>query len=172
MFDPRLRPQINRATYARYAPGSIFKTIIGLAALEGGLNPKELFNSAPDPQNPNHGIIYVGNHAVHDLAPAGEHNFRDALKLSSNCYFIANGLRAGMQRIAKLGQRLHLAERNGLPTRQEIPGLFPSLQQVEGKWTDGDTANICIGQGAMAVTPLQMAVMTAAIANGGTICVV
>jgi penicillin-binding protein 2 len=169
LLDPALRPQINRATYARYAPGSVFKPVVGLAALEAGLDPNQTYTSAPDPQNPGHAAYYVGNRRIRDLAPPGPHNFRDALKLSSNCYFIANGLRAGIERIVEIGQRLHLAERSGLPTRQDTPGLFPSLEKVHSHWTEGETANICIGQGAMAVTPMQMAVMTAAIANGGTV---
>jgi cell division protein FtsI/penicillin-binding protein 2 len=69
----------------------------------------------------------------------------------------------------KLAQRLHLGERTGLPTRQEVPGIFPSLKKVGANWQDGDTANMCIGQGPMAVTPIQMAVLASALANGGKV---
>jgi penicillin-binding protein 2 len=66
--------------------------------------------------------------------------------------------------------KFHLGERTGLPTRQETTGIFPALKQVQSPdWRDGDSANICIGQGGMAVTPMQMAVAYSAIANGGTI---
>ena len=159
--DPKLRPQINRATQENYAPGSIFKTVIGLACLEGGLDPSEtIFNS---------GHILVGKRPIKDLAPVGHYDFRKALMHSSNTYFITNGLRIGIERIVRLGQVFHLGERTGLQTRQEVAGTFPDLKRINSHWYDGDTANLCIGQGQMAVTPLQMAVMTAAIANGGKV---
>ena len=162
LADPFLRPQINRATQENYAPGSIFKTIVGLACLEAGLNPKETI------YNPGH--IYVGRRYIGDLAPAGEYDFRRAIARSSNTYFITNGLRYRViEQVVALGQRLHLGERAGLPTRQEAAGNLPSLNRVRSGWRDGDTANVCIGQGEVAVTPLQMAVVTAALANGGKV---
>jgi penicillin-binding protein 2 len=151
----------NRATQENYAPGSIFKTIVGLACLESGLNPEtEIYNP---------GHIYIGRRYINDLAPAGDYDLRRAIVRSSNTYFITNGLRAGIQSIANLGKRLHLGERCDIPTWQDASGNFPSLKRVSSGWTDGDTANICIGQGEIAVTPLQMAVMTAALANGGKV---
>jgi penicillin-binding protein 2 len=159
--DPKMRPQRNRATQENFAPGSIFKPLVGLACLEAGLNPNEKI------YNP--GQIYVGRRRIDDLAPAGEYDFRRAILKSSNTYFITNGLRYGIANIVKLGERLHLGERTGLPTHQETAGIFPSLQRIGGGWAEGDTANICIGQGAVDVTPLQMAVMTAAFANGGKV---
>ena len=89
---------------------------------------------------------------------------------SCNTYFISNGLHvAGIANIVRMGERFGLGEETGLPTRQEVPGIFPSLKEVSSGWLEGDTANICIGQGRMAVTPIQMAVVTAAIANGGKV---
>jgi penicillin-binding protein 2 len=111
----------------------------------------------------------VGNRRINDTAPAGQYDFPKALMHSSNTYFITNGIKAGIENIIRLGQQFHLGERTGLHTRQEVGGSFPSLDRVRRNWHDGDTANICIGQGMMAVTPLQMAVMTAAIANGGKV---
>ncbi len=157
-----LTAEKNRATQENYAPGSIFKTIVGLACLESGLNHKQAI------YNPGH--YYVGRRYIDDQAPAGDYDFRRAIVRSSNTYFISNGLRYGcIEKIIKLGQQLHLGERTGLPTRQETAGHLPSLQRVRSAWFDGDTANICIGQGAIDVTPLQMAVMTSALANGGKV---
>jgi penicillin-binding protein 2 len=151
----------NCATYENYQPGSIFKTVVGLACLEAGLDPEATI------ENP--GYIDVGRKPFHDLAAPGSYNFHRALKMSSNTYFIYNGLHvAGISNIVRLTQRLHLGERTGLPTLQETPGIFPSLKKVgASSWHDGDTANICIGQGPMAVTPIQMAVLASALANGG-----
>ena len=69
-----------------------------------------------------------------------------------------------------MAEKFHFGERTGLPTRQETKGIFPTLKQVQSPdWRDGDSANICFGQGEMAVTPMQMAVAYAAIANGGKV---
>jgi len=169
LLDHKLRPQINRATQENYAPGSIFKIVTGLAALEAGLNPNALFTVQPDPQRPGKGCIYVGRRKIEDLAEPGSYDFRRALMKSSNAYFIDHGSRAGIERIIHLAQQFHLGERTGLPTRQEIAGIFPSTDSIRTGWSDGDTANICFGQGKMAVTPLQMVIMTAAVANGGKV---
>lgn len=166
-----VRMQRNRATQEHYHPGSIFKTIVGLACLEQGLNPLEKMVVQPNPARRDRGIIYVGrdHQAFVDTVTPGEYDFIRAIAKSSNAYFITNGLRFGVEKIVELGQRLHLGERIGIPTRQETPGLFPPLRKVNTNWRPGDTANLCIGQGAIDVTPLQMAVMTAALANGGKV---
>jgi penicillin-binding protein 2 len=164
-----MRPQINRATQDNYAPGSIFKTVIGLAALEAGVDPKAEVNVPPYPGQPRYGVAYVGKRKIRDSAGPGAYDFERALSLSSNGYFVSNGLYAGIDRILELGRQLHLGERTGLKTRQETSGIWPDDERLARGWSAGDTANICIGQGKMAVTPLQMAVMTSAIANGGTV---
>jgi len=169
LSDLETRPQINRALQENYAPGSIFKIIVGLAMLQHGISPNEKITVPADPARPGRGCIYIGKRKVEDLAPPGEYDFRRGFLKSSNHYFITNGLRTGAQNLVLLAQRFHLGERSEIPTGQEVPGGLPSLERVARGWTDGDTANLCIGQGELAVTPLQMATMAAAIANGGTI---
>jgi penicillin-binding protein 2 len=161
--------EMNRATWQNYMPGSIFKTVVGMAALEAGLDPEEIIRVEPNPAKPTKGHIRVLNHTFRDEAEPGDFNFRRALKRSSNGYFITIGLRIGPEAIIRLGQRLHLGEREGLPTRQDAPGQFPSLQRLSSGWTRVTTGNICIGQDPVWVTPLQIAVLTAAIANGGDV---
>ncbi|MFO1488932.1 MAG: penicillin-binding transpeptidase domain-containing protein [Verrucomicrobiota bacterium] len=169
LTDPHLRPQINRATQMQYQAGSTFKTIVALAALEKGLNPEEIYRVNPNPANPAKGIIYVGKQPFGDTAVPGDYNLRRALVRSSNAYFIEHGLRRGvLERVAELGDRLHLGEKIGLRLAQEAAGHFPTVEKVR-KWTAGNSANICIGQGEMDVTPLQLAVMTSALANGGEV---
>lgn len=169
--DQKLRPEFNRATQGSYAPGSIFKTIVGLAALEAGLNPHEIFIVAPNPQIPTAGVIYVGptHRKIRDTAPPGQYDFRRALKLSSNSYFVTNGLRVGPQRIVALGQKAHLGQRINLALNQEVSGFFPAVSRVSSSWTEGNTANLSIGQDPVQVTPMQIAVLTSALANGGTV---
>jgi penicillin-binding protein 2 len=160
--DMKLRPRINRATQENYAPGSIFKTVVGLAALEAGLDPDAIVD--------NPGYVYVGRRHITDLASPGQYNLRRAIIYSSNTYFITVGLRAGIENVIRMAEKFHFGERTGLPTRQETSGIFPTLSQVRSSgWRDGDSANICFGQGEMAVTPMQMTVAYAAIANGGKV---
>jgi penicillin-binding protein 2 len=162
--DKNLRPQWNRAMQENYAPGSIFKIVVGLAALEQGLNPEETFHSL--------GYFPIpGRKPMGDTAGAGDFNFSRALAKSSNPYFATQALKPGvLPKIVVLGRQLHLGERTGLVPRQETAGHFPTPEDVAASsWRYGDTANFSIGQGPIVVTPLQMAVMTAAVANGGKV---
>ena len=160
--DETLRPMINRATQERYPPGSIFKIIVALAALDAGtLHPHELLN--------NPGYFQLGKRKIHDTARPGDYDFIKAFLASSNYYFITQGLRCGIKRIVGMGNRFHLGEVTSVLARQEVEGEFPTLQQVSHAWSDGDTANLSIGQGPITVTPIQMAVMTSTIANGGKV---
>ncbi|MEW6161459.1 MAG: penicillin-binding transpeptidase domain-containing protein, partial [Verrucomicrobiota bacterium] len=166
--DEKLKPMFNRAVYGAYPPGSIFKTIVGIACLENNvMDPAEVIF--------NRGFYAVGRRPIDDQAEPGEYDFRRAFKRSSNTYFIHFGLKAGLDPIVEWGHRFRLGEKTGLVTRQESSGYFPAPGQREKKdgtlWFDGDTANLCIGQGDITVTPIQMAVMTAALANGGKILV-
>jgi penicillin-binding protein 2 len=164
-----LTAEKNRATQEKYAPGSIFKVVVGLAALEAGLNPNRLYAVEADPSHFGRGCIYIGKRRIDDQAPPGNYDFKHAIEKSSNSYFIQVGLQTGADRIVALAGKFHLGETNDLPTRQETGGDMPTLAQVHHGWRDGDTANMCIGQGDVAVTPLQMAVVYSAIANGGTV---
>jgi penicillin-binding protein 2 len=169
LVDPKLRPMFNRVFYGSYAPGSTFKIITGLAALDAGvLDPNYEYSSQ--------GFYKLGPRArpIDDTAPPGKYNFKEAFKHSSNTYFIEYGLRAGVQKLLEWGNQFGLGERTGLMgARQEVSGYFPEpgqrFKKDGGVWMDGDTANLCIGQGEITVTPLQLTVMTAAIANGGKV---
>lgn len=167
MNDPLLRPLLNRAIYGAYPPGSTFKMIDGLAIMESGM-----FDPRATVYNP--GYYKLGRRAINDTAPPGAYDFRESIKHSCNCYFIEYGLRMGPQRLIEMGNRFMLGERTRLvPRGYEVPGYFPETGQRYKKdgtlWMDGDTANLSIGQGEITVTPMQMAVVTAAIANGGKV---
>jgi penicillin-binding protein 2 len=146
-----------------YHPGSIFKLVTGLAALEAGVDPNERIH------NPGWIRVPGRNKPIDDLANPGEYDFLTAFIKSSNTYFITNGMRAGIESILRLGQRLHLGERTGLLASQESAGYLPKIAEVRRGWIAPDTAYICIGQGRLDVTPLQMAVMISAVANGGSV---
>jgi penicillin-binding protein 2 len=168
--DPNLNPTLNRATYGAYAPGSIFKIIIGLAGLEtGSLDPSEFYTNSGSFR------FNAKSHVWKDLAPPGRYDFRRAFLKSSNSYFIFYGLKAGFPAIMDMAERFHLGEKTKIPLMQENSGFFPTEAWVEKRNSEGepiqpgDVANICIGQGTVTVTPLQMVVMTAAVANGGSV---
>lgn len=164
--DPETKPMLNRASFAIYQPGSAFKIVVALAALEAGkLNPHEQFYSK--------GLYNLGPKKWECTAGAGNFDFHRAFIKSCNCYFIDHGLDVGVDNILRMGNQFCLGEKTGLPTRQDVAGYFPAVgtrrRNMGGPWTAGDTANLSIGQGDIAVTPLQMAVATAAVANGGKV---
>ena len=167
-----LEAEKNRATFENYAPGSIFKPVVALAALDNGLNPFEIYRVQANPAKPDRGCIYIGKRKIEDTAPPGDYDFKRALIHSSNSYFIWFGLQtAHVENIVTLGKKFRFGERTELFANQETKGDFPTTTQVlkRSGWTDGETANVCIGQGAVDVTPIQIAVAYSAIANGGTV---
>ena len=99
LSDPKLRPEINRATQQNYAPGSIFKPVVGLAALEAGLDPDAIVD--------NPGYVYVGRRQIHDLAPPGKYTLRNAIIESCNTYFVTVGLQAGKENVVRMAGKFH-----------------------------------------------------------------
>ena len=166
--DPILSPYYNRALQGAYPPGSTFKIIIALAAFEAGV-------MGLDYKVYNPGYYMVGKRRIDDPnAPVGEWAFTEAFKRSANTYFLDVGLKAGVERIIEMGERFNLGDKTGVvEPKFEVSGYYPEIGQREkrdgSRWTDGDTANLCIGQGEIMVTPLQIALVTAAVANGGTL---
>jgi len=163
--DEILTPQYNRALQGAYNPGSIFKIIVALACFENNImTPEDTVN--------NPGYYTLGRRHIKDTAPPGEYDFKEAFKHSCNYYFIDFGLKVGADRIIEMGDRFNLGDKTGVVQPSlERRGYFPKagehLKQDGTKWMDGDTANLCIGQGEILVTPVQMALMTSAVANGG-----
>ncbi len=159
--DPKYTPQVNRVMSGAYPPGSTFKIITGLACLENGLDPNEVFNSAGFYQ------ATPTSRPIADTAKAGPYDFERAFYRSSNTYFITMGMRAGLRKILEVAKRFHLGEKTGLSRRQEVPGNIPGPEKV-GPSLGMSAPDICIGQ-EITATPLQMAGMISVIANGGTL---
>ncbi|CAN5678188.1 penicillin-binding protein 2 [soil metagenome] len=161
-------PLLNRALSA-YAPGSTFKINTGLAGLRAGIGNRT-FNCS--------GGVTYGNKYMKCwiAAKGGAHgtiNLPDALKYSCNAFFYQYGNAAGIDQIDFMGQKLGLGQKSGIPLSGEAPGVLPGkewLKQVRpnDRWSDGFTANTAIGQGDVLATPLQMAIVAATVANGGT----
>lgn len=168
LLDPKRTPTFNRATHGAYHPGSILKILTALACLENGLDPHRKYTVEPNPSRPSKGAIYVGTRKIEDTAaPGDDYDFEKAFIKSSNSYFIQHGLLAGFRRLAEAGHRFHLGETTGILPGQESAGIFPEPDEQRA-WPAGKLADLCIGQ-QVDVTVIQMAMMTAAIANGGKV---
>jgi penicillin-binding protein 2 len=165
--DPR-KPLINRTISGVYAPGSTFKLVTALAALESGSTKPSDSYTCPGYFRLGSAVFNCWFHSGHGVVDLNE-----AIQRSCNVYFFHVGLKTGEGPIAEMARRMGLGHRTDIELEGERAGLVPDSRWkqlfLEDGWRDGDTCNIAIGQGAMAVTPLQMALLTAAIANGGTL---
>ncbi|MGF1640259.1 MAG: penicillin-binding protein 2, partial [Rhodospirillales bacterium] len=163
--NPRA-PLTNKAVAGQYAPGSTFKMVVALAALEkGAITPELTVNCW--------GRTRLGTADFHCWKRGGHGpvDLYDALTQSCDTYFYEVARRIGIDRIAAMAHRLGLGQVLGLDLPGERPGLLPNrdwkLATVGVPWQMGETLIAGIGQGYVLSTPLQLAVMTARIANGG-----
>ena len=165
LIDNPRRPLLHRALSGQYAPGSTFKMVVALAALEAGIiNDKSTF-SCP-------GHKRVGDQDFHCWKKSGHGtlNIVGAIEQSCDVFFYELGLRTGIERIAEMAERLGFGNQTGIDLPEEKSGLIPTKTWKEDKigepWALGETVNAAIGQGYLLATPMQMAVMTARLANG------
>ncbi|MGB6837396.1 MAG: penicillin-binding protein 2 [Dehalococcoidia bacterium] len=186
LLDDPAKPLVNHAIAEMYPPGSTFKQVTGVAALQEGIaTPSTTITSrgyitVPNQYNPE--VVYV----FRDWAALGTLNFYGGVAMSSDVYFyylaggyyqqgveIFRGL--GASRLASYARAFGLGAPTGIDLPGESPGLVPDprwKEQTLGEpWVTGDTYNFGIGQGYLATTPLQMVRVTAAIANGGDVLV-
>ena len=165
--DP-LKPFQNRAIQGQYPPGSTYKIVTALAALEEGvITPTTSFYC--------NGALPFGNRVFHCWRKGGhgQVELHKAIVQSCDVYFYQVGQRLGVDRLAHYARLFGLGELTGISLPHEKKGLIPSsawkLNRFKTPWQPGETLSISIGQGYDLVTPLQMAVLTAAVANGGTV---
>lgn len=165
--DPR-HPLTNRALQGQYPPGSTFKIVVAAAALESDKWSSET-------TVPCAGTFLSGNHVFKDWKKGG-HGVMDmnqAIVNSCDVYFYSIGRRLGIDAIAETARAFGLGQPTGIDLPSERVGIVPSTewkQRVRKEpWYPGETISVAIGQGAVTVTPLQMAVATAAVANGGAL---
>jgi penicillin-binding protein 2 len=162
------KTELNRAIQGTYSPGSVFKAVMAIAGLsEGAIGPGTEFNcggSAPFFgrrfrcwRKQGHGSLAVAN----------------GLKVSCDIFFYNVGARLGVDKIAKWATNLGFGQLSKIDLDGEKAGIVPSTQwaatKQHRKWYPSETISVAVGQGPLIVTPLQTAVMMAAISNGGTI---
>ena len=165
--DP-LQPMINRVSANHFSPGSTFKVISALAAYKSGLFRPESVVSCP-------GGYRLGARTwrCHKDSGHGPVNGKTAMQYSCDTWFYKVADTLGLDPIAEMGKALGLGSPTGIGVLAEVPGIMPSSDYHDkaspGGYTKGMALNSAIGQGDDNVTPLQLAMVYAAIGNGGTL---
>jgi penicillin-binding protein 2 len=163
--NPRA-PLINKAIGGQYAPGSTFKMIVALAALEKGVvTPRTTYSCS--------GKLELGNSMFHCWKKGGhgKMSMANAIVQSCDIYFYEIALRTGIDNISAMARRLGLGQILDIELFGERQGLMPTRswkKKIKGvSWQKGETLLAGIGQGLILTTPLQLVVMTARLVNGG-----
>jgi penicillin-binding protein 2 len=165
LTSDKLRPLRNKAIQDHYAPGSTFKAITGLAGLREHVVAEHDHRYCP-------GYFRLGRARWRCYNRGGHGNIAlgEALKRSCDTYFYSLGYDLGPDRLADTARLMGFGSPTGLGLDREIPGIMPDKAWYEkrlGYYTPGLVVNSSIGQGDVTVTPLQLAVAYATIANGG-----
>jgi len=166
--DDEARPLLNRTIQAQLAPGSVFKVVMATAMLESKAVPEDfsvVCNGAED---------FYGRQFKCHIFGKGSHgrvDLHDAMVKSCDIFFYNLGKRLGIDRISYYASQLGLGKRTGIDLPGEQEGIVPSEEWKERvykqKWYPGETISVAIGQGAITVTPMQLAHTVAGVAMGG-----
>ncbi len=168
LLQDRARPLHNKAIQGIYPPGSIFKIVLAIAALEEGVVTARTTHFCP-------GFLTVGKRVFRDWKAGGHGvvNLHKALVESCDVYFYQLGQQLGIDRIARYARKLGLGKKTGIALDGEKSGLIPDrkwkLRRLGQPWFPGETPSVAIGQGYVSVTPIQIASLMAAVANGGSL---
>lgn len=158
-------PLLNKAIAGQYPPGSTFKMLVGLAALEEGIMTPEKTVYCP-------GHFYLGRSRWNCWKQQGHGamNYADAIAQSCDTYFYTVAKELGIEKIAAIAHKLGLGERLSPNIPNEKTGIIPTpdwkRKSYDERWNPGDTINAAIGQGYVLSTPMQLAVMAARLATG------
>jgi penicillin-binding protein 2 len=164
LLENDYRPLVNKCVQGMYPPGSTFKMVTALAALDAGETDGRERVFCP-------GHMDVADNRFHCWKRSGHGrvDLISALAESCDVYFYEMSQRCGIERINAMSERLGLGVRYDLPMTSVASGLNPSrewkLRTRDADWRIGDTVNVSIGQGYVLTTPLQLAVMTARLAS-------
>lgn len=159
------RPLANKSVQGAYPPGSTFKMVTALAALEAGVISVNTKVRCP-------GYIEYGGRRFHCWKRGGHGAVDLERSLSESCdvFYYDVAQKVGIEKISEMGRRLGLGVRHDLPMSAIVEGNMPTkawkLERHKAEWRIGDTINAAIGQGYVLASPLQLAVMTARIASG------
>ena len=166
LSDPR-KPFVDKALRATYPPGSVFKFVTALAALEDG-------QAAEDETVFCTGVYHLSNTPFRCNASHGKMNLIQAIQHSCNVYFWELAQRIGIDRIAEVARRFGFGTPTNLGINGDAGGRIPTkawYEEKQGKYRVGYATNAATGQGDVEVTVLQTAMAYATLANGGTLFV-
>ncbi len=168
LIDNPFHPLLNRALQSQQPPGSIFKIIVAIAALEEKIiNPQVQFFC------PGHYTLGARTFNCWKRGGHGWMNMRDAIVESCDTYFYNIALKVGMDNMVRYATMYGFGEKTGLELEGEKPGFVPTPQWKKEKygiaWQKGETLNMSIGQGFLLATPIQLACFFCGIANNGKI---
>lgn len=168
LMNDKEKPLLNRAVTGTYPPGSVFKPCVALAALAAGVPQGITYDC--------NGVYTLGAMKLRCSARAGHGEnitIRYGLEQSCNPFFCSLGTHIGIDAIRNFASKVGFGKRTGIRLGGESSGLLPDdawkRRVYHDGWRTGDTANLAIGQGMLLATPLQIAMYTAAVANGGTL---
>ena len=159
------KPLFNRATLTRYPPGSTFKMILAIAALENHVIDENWRVQC-------RGAFVYGRKVFKDLHVHGSTNVVEAIQRSCNVFFYQLMLKVGLDPWSEYGKEFGFGQATKIDILEENSGLLPSTEYYnrvygKGKWTQGYLVSLGIGQGEVGVTPLQMACYASMLANKG-----
>jgi penicillin-binding protein 2 len=163
------RPLTDRAIQGKYAPGSTFKMAVALAGLEEGIITPDFHVNCPG-----HANFYGRDFKCWRFSRGGHGSIdlRHAIQQSCDVYFYTVANMVGVDKINKWATALGMGVMSGIDLPNEAQGLVPSTEwkreKMHEKWYAGETISVGIGQGAVSVTPVSMAVYMATLGNGGT----
>ena len=168
LLDPLTRPLQNKAIQGRYAPGSTFKIVMAAAALQDEIVTENSSFECTSQFPLGRSVFRCWDWRGH-----GQTNLYKALVESCDIYFYQVGLKLGIEKIARYAKAFGLGSKAGIDLPDESRGFIATpdwkLGRYNEPWQKGETLITAIGQGFTLVTPLQMACLTAAVANGGTL---
>ncbi len=166
IVDDPFNPLLNRGIQAQLAPGSTFKPIVAIAGLEEGLIDENFRVSCSG------GATFYGRFfKCHKRGGHGSVNLRAAMAQSCDVYFYTVGNMLGIDKIAKYSEMAGFGSKTGIDLPHEASGTVPStrwkMENFRQKWYAGETISVAIGQGALTVSPIQLAYAMGGLANGG-----
>lgn len=165
--NDKSKPLFNRVTSSIYPPGSCYKMLSAIGALQDKvITPTYTYNCG--------GGFAYGDHFYKCMGVHGSVNVRTAIEKSCNTFFFSLILKMGFERWTKFSDMFGFGKRTNIDIIEENKGILPSVEyynRIYGikKWTPGYIVSLGVGQGELGVTPLQMAMYISAIANGGTL---
>ncbi len=158
----------NRCVQGLYSPGSTFKMVVAIAALEEGLIDEEFTYTCNGHYKLNSKLYYCWKKSGH-----GKINLVEAIAASCNTFFYQLGLKLGVEKIYEYATKLQLGKISGIDIPNEKKGLIPNKKWKEknkkSRWFLGETIGVSIGQSYIAVTPIQLLTYVNALVNGGNI---